>query len=476
MKVQISQPLCFSVIGHKQNQEDTLYPLAGMASDQSKLLMVCDGMGGHEHGEVASACVAKVIGEYVDSKPMCKIAEMKTIFEEGLELAYAELDRLDTGDSVKKMGTTLTFLCLCEDGYLAAHIGDSRIYQFRPGIGVIFQTRDHSLVNDLVAAGEITPEEARNHPQKNVITRAIQPHMEYPCKATFKAITDVQKGDLFFLCCDGVVEQLDNDDLCRMLLSDKSLQERLDDVQAECAARNTRDNHTCYLFEIKESDVLPVVVSAVSEATAAPRQAAPAVGPAPRRQPQPAKSEPSSSMLKPMLITAAGVIVVAAIGIAAFLILNKQEDPKMELNGDKPTKVEKVKVTDEEEEFVPERNTGGSEPIRRENISRPVHDHDYPAGGEAPVVKPRPARDNATLPSGTSTSSGGNETSVEKPNGGKMNANDVNKIRQQIGGGESSGESHGGGIDSEGKNKRNNDGEDPSGQGKDNSNPNWEGV
>ncbi len=421
MKVQISQPLCFSVIGHKQNQEDTLYPLAGMASDQSKLLMVCDGMGGHEHGEVASACVAKVIGEYVDSKPMCKMAEMKTIFEEGLELAYAELDRLDSEDSVKKMGTTLTFLCLCEDGYLAAHIGDSRVYQFRPGIGVIFQTRDHSLVNDLVAAGEITPEEARNHPQKNVITRAIQPHMEYPCKATFKAITDVQKGDLFFLCCDGVVEQLDNDDLCRMLLSDKSLQERLDDVQAECAARDTRDNHTCYLFEIKESDVLPVVVTAVSEATAAPRQTSPGVNTAPRRQPQPAKSESSSSMLKPMLITATGVIVVAAIGIAAFLMLNKQEDPKMELNGGKRPKVEKVDTNDYEDEVAPERNTGGSEQIRRENTSHPVN----PTGGVAPV---QPSRGTTTLSSGTSTSGSGNETSVNKQDRGTINTENANQL------------------------------------------------
>ena len=108
------------------------------------------------------------------------------------------------------MGTTLTFLAFCTDGVLVAHIGDSRVYQFRRGQGVVFRTRDHSLVEDLIAAGELTPDEARTHPRRNIITRAVQPHQESPVRATFRVLTDVRRGDLFLLCSDGVTEQLED--------------------------------------------------------------------------------------------------------------------------------------------------------------------------------------------------------------------------------------------------------------------------
>lgn len=87
------------------------------------------------------------------------------------------------------MGTTLTFLCLHTNGATVAHIGDSRVYQLRPAskkspARIVFRTQDHSLVNDLVKIGEITEEEAKHHPQKNVITRAMQPCQEHRAKQT----------------------------------------------------------------------------------------------------------------------------------------------------------------------------------------------------------------------------------------------------------------------------------------------------
>lgn len=250
MNIKILKPQSYSAIGQKPNQEDSLFPLPGDATENTRVFLVCDGMGGHENGEVASACVAETIGSITSSCPLCSTAEMQATFEKALQQAYCNLDELDKSESERKMGTTLTFLAICRDGVLVAHIGDSRVYQLRPGKGVVFQTRDHSLVNDLIAAGELSEEEARNLPQRNVITRAILPHQEYPAKAAYNILTDVRKGDVFFLCCDGVLEQLDNNDLCAYLLNEKPLQERMATIEKECKERATRDNNTAYLIEV----------------------------------------------------------------------------------------------------------------------------------------------------------------------------------------------------------------------------------
>lgn len=250
MKIIISKPKSFTAQGCKENQEDALFPLEGEATEQTRVFLVCDGMGGHEHGEVASTCVADTIGRLTSQMPLCSMAEMREAFEKALQQAYHNLDELDHSASSKKMGTTLTFLAICNDGVLTAHIGDSRIYQFRPDKGIIFQTRDHSLVNDLIAAGELKEEEARTFPQRNVITRAIQPHQDYPAKAAYNNLRDIRPGDLFFLCCDGVLEQLENNDLCSLLMNKDSLESRCDAVRKTCAERNTRDNNTAYLIEV----------------------------------------------------------------------------------------------------------------------------------------------------------------------------------------------------------------------------------
>ena len=142
MKIEISEPLCYSAIGMKPNQEDALFPRKGSATKDTHVFLVCDGMGGHENGEVASTCVADTIGRETACLPLCTTGEMQGAFEDALAKAYQNLDELDTSESERKMGTTLTFLALCTDGVLVAHIGDSRVYQLRPGKGIIFQTRD----------------------------------------------------------------------------------------------------------------------------------------------------------------------------------------------------------------------------------------------------------------------------------------------------------------------------------------------
>lgn len=255
----LSSTACYSEIGQKANQEDTPFPVIGTATDNQRIFLVCDGMGGHEHGEVASANVAKTVGEIAQAQPPCDTATMRATFERALATAYDRLDEIDTPPSPgRTMGTTLTFLALCTDGILTAHIGDSRIYQLRPGCGVVFHTRDHSLVNELISAGELTEEEARTFPQRNVITRAIQPHQEHRDRASYNVISDIRPGDVFLLCSDGVIEQLDDHDLAQCLLADGTLSDRLQSVAELCRLRRTRDNNTAYAIEIAQGLMVAV--------------------------------------------------------------------------------------------------------------------------------------------------------------------------------------------------------------------------
>lgn len=256
MKITIRQPKSFSEIGRKDNQEDFLWPNPATVTKENRVFVMCDGVGGQDNGEVASETAATALGTYLTEHQSEDGIVTKADFEKALSYAYDEMDKVDNG-AVRKMGTTMTCLVLHRGGALVAHIGDSRIYHVRPSLaskegrtGIIYQSADHSLVNDLLKAGEITEEEAVNFPQKNVITRAMQPHLERRYKADIYEINDVESGDYFFLCCDGVLEQLTNDRLGE-ILSDVILNddEKIAAVKAVCDG-NTRDNYTCWLVPI----------------------------------------------------------------------------------------------------------------------------------------------------------------------------------------------------------------------------------
>ena len=179
-------------IGKRDNQEDCMYPSMASLSDDCRSFVVCDGLGGHDSGEVASAAVCRAIGTYIEKN--CNTgAFAHEDFLKALSAAYDELDACDTG-ARKKMGTTMTFLNFGTAGCLVAHIGDSRVYHMRPGDGILFETRDHSLVNDLLKMGELTPEEAKVFPQRNTVTRCMQPGREVRPKADIRHIADVRAG------------------------------------------------------------------------------------------------------------------------------------------------------------------------------------------------------------------------------------------------------------------------------------------
>ena len=170
--------------------------------------------------------------------------------QRAVSLAYDELEKIDLKDADGKvsMATTLACICIHKNGILASHIGDSRIYHIRPDYGLLYQSADHSLVNALLQAGELTIEEVPNFPRKNVITRAIQPNRKR-AKVEVHQLTDVQSGDYLFLCCDGVLEQLSNERLVEILSMKISDKEKLSLLEQESLDK-TKDNFTAYLIPI----------------------------------------------------------------------------------------------------------------------------------------------------------------------------------------------------------------------------------
>lgn len=309
--IAIRKPLCFSEIGRKDNQEDYLYPAA--AGVDTRVFVLCDGMGGHDNGEVASRTAATTLGDFLSRRPTVD----KPTFEAGLAAAYNALDAVDT-NTAKKPGTTMTCLCLNDDSYLVAHIGDSRIYHIRPSLynpaekrgGILYQSSDHSLVNDLLKAGELTEAEARDFPQKNVITRAMQPHLEQRYRADVYMFDDIRGGDYFFMCCDGVLEQLSNEKLCE-ILAEASLDDagKLAAIKAVCDGR-TRDNYSCWLIPVDKVAIAPTG-SDTSHIIVAEAEAEPD---APITPPTPQAKQPAA--LRPLLL----ILLALAILACAWLL------------------------------------------------------------------------------------------------------------------------------------------------------------
>lgn len=235
-------------IGQRANQEDTLFPASPGRTDPEGLFILCDGMGGHEAGEVASQTVCEAMSRYIAAHPREDGLFDENDFRAALDAAYDALDARDAGGE-KKMGTTLTFVRFHSGGCFLAHIGDSRIYHIRPSENkVLFVTRDHSLVNDLVSLGELTPEEARTSKQKNIITRAMQPNQEHRMRADWKNITDVRPGDYFYMCSDGMLEQSGERELLNILSMDRTDDEKITILKG--ATAGNRDNHSAHLIRV----------------------------------------------------------------------------------------------------------------------------------------------------------------------------------------------------------------------------------
>lgn len=269
MKYQIKVFPIYEKGNYREMQEDAIFPPYEEATENDRLFMVCDGMGGHEAGEIASQAVCEAMGRVISEIAPSEDVLTEEGINQALTAAYDLLDERDPNpESEKKMGTTMTLLKLHREGATIAHIGDSRVYQFRPDengeLQVMHKTRDHSLVNDLLRVGELKPEEVGNFPRKNVITRAMQSRLERRPKADVTHIADVRAGDYFLLCSDGMLEHTSDKNLCNMIgFPDQSDEQKVEMLKK--TSEENHDNHSAYLIHVLEVEDTSQIVPDVKE-------------------------------------------------------------------------------------------------------------------------------------------------------------------------------------------------------------------
>ncbi|MDR1747005.1 MAG: protein phosphatase 2C domain-containing protein [Tannerella sp.] len=247
MNITLEKPYAISEKGGRLNNEDSIFPLSELVHSDQKLFIVCDGVGGAAKGEIASALACEsfqtFFSTFLDGEPT------KELIDKAVQYTETRFDEyIAQHPEAKGMATTLTMVYVGESGILIAYIGDSRIYQFRDG-EAIFQTEDHSLVNSLVQSGQITKEEAAHHPQKNIITRAIQ-GSDYPTEAEVVLLTDIQAGDYLFMCTDGVTDCVMNDALSHIFL-EAGTAENIKNSIVESCSQKARDNYSFYVLPVQ---------------------------------------------------------------------------------------------------------------------------------------------------------------------------------------------------------------------------------
>lgn len=208
------------------------------------LWAVADGMGGHEAGDVASAKVTEALLKLpivygLDALVDGAIAALEAVNRELIELAGST-------DVERSIGSTVVGLAIAGDQYRAFWAGDSRAYLLREG-QVEQLTRDHSLVQSLVDAGMLSPGEALDHPNANIITRAVGVAPELKVETVGG---EVKPGDQFILASDGVTRLVEDRELARELGS-SSMDEAADGLIDMVLARGAPDNATLIIVKVK---------------------------------------------------------------------------------------------------------------------------------------------------------------------------------------------------------------------------------
>jgi protein phosphatase len=239
---------------------------------RSPLFVVADGMGGAQAGEVASRIAVESFqpGLQDASRPELELAELATAANARIhELSHSNAEQAG-------MGTTLTAVYVGEQEVAIAHVGDSRAYCLREG-QLLRLTDDHSLVDELMRQGRLTPEEAVEHPQRSVITRALGPEGSVEVDTrSFRA----RAGDVYLLCSDGLTTMLTEEEILALLLANPSLRDAGEALIAAANEAGGRDNITVVLIRLE--DVSAGEPSADEHATIV---GAPAVEPSPVQPP-----------------------------------------------------------------------------------------------------------------------------------------------------------------------------------------------
>ena len=192
--------------GNLRPQNQDAYAMISFGHDRAPMI-VCDGMGGAKSGNVASSMAVDVFVEEVRRAQKLAVTAEKaeTVLRGALELANkAVYEQSLLSDDYAGMGTTLVAAFILKNQAIVINVGDSRAYHFTQA-GVNLLTRDHSIVELMVQRGEITPEQAKNHPGKNLITRAVGTE---PQVSADVFPLQLGKNDCILLCSDGLSNQM----------------------------------------------------------------------------------------------------------------------------------------------------------------------------------------------------------------------------------------------------------------------------
>ena len=212
------------------------------------MILLADGMGGHRAGNIASEMAVTDLGAaWVDTQ-IETVNEVREWFAHHLEIENQKIYQLGRDEAYRGMGTTLEALAIIDNQAIFAHIGDSRIALIR-GEEYRLMTSDHSLVNELLKAGQLTAEEAEAHPQKNIITQSIgqkdeiQPDM---------GIISLEEGDYILLNSDGLTNMISGSEISDIVTSDISLEDKAATLIRFANNAGGLDNITVALVSIKE--------------------------------------------------------------------------------------------------------------------------------------------------------------------------------------------------------------------------------
>ena len=214
------------------------------------LIILADGMGGHRAGNIASEMAVTDLGvAWVDTH-IDTVNEVREWFAEHLEIENQKIYQMGRDEAYKGMGTTLEALAIIDNQAIYAHIGDSRIGLIR-GEEYHQLTSDHSLVNELLKAGQITPEEAERHPQRNIITQSIGQRGEVQPDVGMISLED---DDYIILNSDGLSNMISESEIYDIMTSDIALSEKAETLIRFANNAGGLDNITVALIHYHKED------------------------------------------------------------------------------------------------------------------------------------------------------------------------------------------------------------------------------
>jgi serine/threonine protein phosphatase PrpC len=217
-----------------------------LADTERRIFAVADGVGGAQAGEVASKTAVEVLDEAF--RHQVDGADIEDLMEIAIQRANNSIFQM-AHEHAKLSAMATTVVALHLDGHVATigHVGDSRLYRLSPDGGLHRETADHSVVEEEVRAGRMTPEQAAHHPSRNVISRALG--AESGVEVDMKTI-EVEDGTAFLLCSDGITRHIPDSEIRDLLVSTPDIEDVCAEMKRRCYERGAEDNLTAVIVRV----------------------------------------------------------------------------------------------------------------------------------------------------------------------------------------------------------------------------------